>query len=58
MPAVPEPVSNPAAWRMSQAVGGDLVTKVKVRSGWMVMVTGVGVPGLRWAVRAGWVSGV
>ena len=33
MPAVPEPVSIPAAWRMSHAVGGDFVTKVKVRSG-------------------------
>lgn len=37
---------------MSQDVGGDFVTKVKVRSGWMVMNTGVGVPGAMCDVRA------
>lgn len=36
----------------SHMVGGVLVTKVKVRSGWIVIVTGVGVPGVRPAVRA------
>lgn len=46
LPASPEPSSMPAALRMSHEVGGVLVVKVNVRSGWMVMKTGVGVPGV------------
>lgn len=52
-PASPDPVVIPAACLMRYAVGGVFVIKVKVRSGWIVMRTGVGVPGVRWAVRAG-----
>lgn len=37
---------------MSQVVGGDFWVKVKVRSGWIVIWTGVGVPGVMCAVRA------
>lgn len=51
-PVSPEPVSMPAAVLIRCMVGGDLVTKVKVRSGWIVMRTGVGVPATRLAVRA------
>ena len=51
-PAAPAPVSIPAACLIRYDVGGVLVTQVNVRSGWIVMMTGVGVPGRRCAVRA------
>lgn len=51
-PASPDADSIPAACLTSHMVGGDFVTNVKVRSGWIVIVTGVGVPGVSEAVRA------
>lgn len=51
-PVSPDAVSMPAACLTSHIVGGVWTVKVNERSGWMVMLQGVGVPGTRPAVRA------
>ena len=51
-PGRPVPFSMLAAFFRKYETVGVLVTKVKVRSGWMVIIVGIGVPGEMWAVRA------
>lgn len=49
---VMDPLEMPAAARRRWETGGVRVVKVKVRSGLMVMVVGMGTLGLKWPVLA------
>jgi hypothetical protein len=51
-PGRPVPFSMPAADLRKYETVGVFVTKVKDRSGWMVIRVGIGTPGEMWAVRA------
>jgi hypothetical protein len=51
-PGRPVPFSMPAAFFRKYDTVGVFVTKVKDRSGWMVITVGIGTPGEIWAVRA------
>jgi hypothetical protein len=51
-PGRPVPFSMLAAFFRRYETVGVLVTKVKVRSGCMVINVGIGIPGDMWAVRA------
>ena len=45
-PGLSLPLEMPAARIMSHDVGGDFISKEKVRSGLTVMRTGMGMPGV------------
>ena len=45
-PEDPDPFSISAACLISHDTGGVLVTKLNVRSGWTVMIQGIGVSGM------------
>jgi hypothetical protein len=51
-PGLPVPFSMHAAFFRKYDTVGVFVTKVKDRSGWMVIMVGIGTPGETWAVRA------
>jgi len=51
-PGLPVPFSIPAAFLRKYDTAGVFVTKVKDRSGWMVITVGIGIPGEMCAVRA------
>ena len=51
-PGRPVPFSMLAAFFRKYDTVGVLVIKVKDRSGWMVIIVGISIPGETWAVRA------